>query len=267
MKEIFQIDCAESGTGIQPVLNIRTGQHHFSYAITDLDSGLLKMIKYFTSDEYIGSEDVNAVINLSPELSSSFYRVKICFDYPDNMPVTADGFQKDNAGLLKAFNGGYITISDEMTAGHLVNVYQVPADLYDLLLRKFPASVTFHGTTVDVRQIKSVSAHGLLQVDVRHHEFSVFAFRSGKLLFSQTFEYASPEDVIYYLLSICRQYSLSQNEVDLILSGLIEKESALYRDLYQYFINISFREPEWNVTGGEYPLHFFTALNDLAKCE
>lgn len=267
MKEIFQIETAESGTIIQPVLSIRTGQHHFSYAITDHVSKQLKKLRYYTDDEGISSDSVNSVINLSSELSSSFYQVKICYDYPDNLPVPAEGFQRENAGLLKSLNGGYITISEEMSVWQLVNVYHVPKDLHDLFLRKFPASVIFHGTTVDLSHVKSASLQGLLQVDVRHHEFSVLAVRSGKLLFSQTFEYASPEDVIYYLLSICRQHSLLQNEVELILSGLIEKESALYRDLYQYFIHVSFRESEWNVTNEEFPSHFFTALNDLSKCE
>jgi hypothetical protein len=50
------------------------------------------------------------------------------------------------------------------------------------------------------------------------------------------------------------------------LSGLIDKQSALYKELYQYFINIEFSEAGWNMAGTEYPAHFFTSLNDLAQC-
>ena len=96
--------------------------------------------------------------------------------------------------------------------------------------------------------------------------YNVYAARQDILLLSQYYPYSTPGDVVYYLLKICHQFSLPQQEVQLQLSGLIEKQSALYKELYQYFIKIDFRDASWNIPDSEYPNHFFTSLNDLAQC-
>jgi Protein of unknown function (DUF3822) len=84
-------------------------------------------------------------------------------------------------------------------------------------------------------------------------------------LLAQTYSYTAPEDIVYYLLRIVQQFALSAEEVTVILSGLIDKESALYKELYQYFLQIELRSVSWNT--GDYPAHFFSSLNDLARCE
>jgi hypothetical protein len=94
--------------------------------------------------------------------------------------------------------------------------------------------------------------------------------KEGKLHIAQTLYYSSPEDILYYLLKTCNQFSLSRDGIQLFISGLIEKESQLFRELYLNFLNITFREPTWKIPAygeKEYPTHFFTALNDLARCE
>ncbi|MBL0129692.1 MAG: hypothetical protein IPP43_00005, partial [Chitinophagaceae bacterium] len=45
----------------------------------------------------------------------------------------------------------------------------------------------------------------------------------------------------------------------------IDKQSSLYKELYQYFIGVEFSDASWN-SMREFPDHFFTSLNDLAKC-
>ena len=57
---------------------------------------------------------------------------------------------------------------------------------------------------------------------------------------------------------------MSQYEVQLSISGLVDKDSALYKELYSYFINIEFRNANW--THADHPNHFFTHLNDIVKC-
>jgi len=69
---------------------------------------------------------------------------------------------------------------------------------------------------------------------------------------------------LYYLVKISNQFSLSRQELLLQLSGLIDQDSALFTELSQYFLQLEFRPGLWQDTG--YPDHFFTSLNDLARC-
>ena len=119
--------------------------------------------------------------------------------------------------------------------------------------------------SLGIKNIDSADA-GSLTVDFQKDNFTVIAAKGIHFLLAQTFEYVTPADVLYYLLKICQQFSLSQQELQLQLSGLIDKQSSMYNELYQYFINIEFRDANWKMIN-DYPAHFFTSLNDLARCE
>jgi hypothetical protein len=71
-------------------------------------------------------------------------------------------------------------------------------------------------------------------------------------------------DVVYYLLNICQKFGLSQEATHLSLSGLIDKDSALFKDIYQYFSDISFNEGV--SLNDDYPAHYFTSIYQLAAC-
>jgi len=106
-------------------------------------------------------------------------------------------------------------------------------------------------------------------IDFSTDEFSFIIINESKLQIAQTLSYSSPEDILYYLLKACNEFSLSRGEIQLYVSGLIEKDSQLFKELYQYFLNTKFRESTWKTHGAEengYPAHFFTSLNDVARC-
>ena len=77
-------------------------------------------------------------------------------------------------------------------------------------------------------------------VDFKSDSFSVVLVRDNSLLTAQIFFYTKAEDVLYYLLNICKQFSITQNEVNILLSGLIDRNSTVFKELYQYFLNIDF---------------------------
>jgi hypothetical protein len=83
----------------------------------------------------------------------------------------------------------------------------------------------------------------------------------------QTYTYASPMDVVYFLLKICTEFQLPQEETQIIISGLIEEESALYKELHHYFLHMHFAiSTTLSLPDHEYPNHFFTSLHNLAAC-
>src|SRR5678816_4790472 len=83
-------------------------------------------------------------------------------------------------------------------------------------------------------------ANGKLIIDFKTDSFSVVVLKHNSILLAQIFAYSKPADILYWLLKICKEFSLPQNEVTLLISGLIDKRSAMYRDLDQYFLNIEF---------------------------
>ena len=85
----------------------------------------------------------------------------------------------------------------------------------------------------------------------------------------QTFLYQVPEDVVYFLLNICRQFELSPEEAALIISGYVEDDSALFTEVRKYFLHCIMDEPPQTFTGSVFnpmPAHFFSWLLKMALC-
>jgi hypothetical protein len=248
---------------------MRLGEQHLSCVVTDKASGQLNELSYWTTGE-MNAGDLAELLEQQKEFTGPFYQVNICYDYPGSMMVPSAGFRQEDAGLLNSTLPGAgdtsLSITEWLAEWQLYNVYTAPGEIHALLMKKFPAARFWHQSTVGLKSIRAAAAEGCLQADFRHHDFSLIAVRSGKLLLARSFGYSTPEDVLYYLLKTCRQFSLSQNEVSLELSGLVDKQSALYKELYQYFSQIRLRENDWKMNDGEFPAHFFTSLKDLSVC-
>ena len=267
MKQLFHIEFEAAGDK-QQVLSLRIGKQHFGFAIANKSGDELYQLAYCSLEEW-NEKCWQDIIDSSPVLSNSFYEVLVAFDFSESLLIPSKELKTEEAGALLNISYGVnnqsTIISESITGWQLYNIYAVPAEIKDWISRKFPTARFWHQYSLDVRNSIGVTEEGRLQVDFRKNEFVVIATNRNNVLLTQTFEYTTPEDVLFYLLKTCKQFSLSRETVELQLSGLVDKQSSLYKELYQYFINIDFRNAQWN-TELEYPAHFFTSLNDLAKC-
>jgi hypothetical protein len=269
LKRLFYINNAKEV--IQPVLSVNVGERYASFAITDNTGTELSFLVYYTADE-INGESLPDIFSGHPELNRSFYEVKISYGYSGNVLVPSEMYNTDaTKTMLKVMHGtdGHNpVISEAVNEWQLYNVFAIPADVQQWISRKFPAGNYRHHFTLGLKTMPAGPADRLL-INVHTDEFSFIAIKDNKLLIAQSHLYSSPEDICYFLLKTCHQYSLSQEQVQLSVSGLIDKESQLYREMYQFFVHVEFRSPAWNIptTGeNEYQPHFFTTLNDLARC-
>ena len=272
MKQLFHIKRG-SAENVQLVLSLRLGEKHGSFAITNKTGDELYELAYCVVDDPVVSGwNENSLADLFtayPILGSSFQQVLIAYDGSQSI-FTPSAFYKEEESLsLLATSYGVLSgyhINHELIAEwQLYNTYAVPDEVYKWVHQKFPAATTCHQYSLAVKKMNAAGSAGHLLVDFRKDDFTIILAKDSKLMLAQCFPYTTPGDIVYYLLKTCHQFNLSQVEVNLHLSGLIDKQSALYKELYQYFIHTEFREAAWN-TGSEYPAHFFTSLNDLALC-
>ena len=92
---------------------------------------------------------------------------------------------------------------------------------------------------------------------------------NGELQILQSYRYKTPEDVVFHILNVCENFEVK--DVGLQLFGMIEKDSALFRELHKYFLNIHFGVLPGNCNYAEgikeFPAHYFSHLFSLAPCE
>jgi hypothetical protein len=162
------------------------------------------------------------------------------------------------------------TISESVSEWQLYNAYNVPVSLHELLSRSFATGNFWHVYSVILKNRIDQHEGGKLVIDFKTDSFSVVVIKHQSILLAQIFSYSKPADMLYWLLKICKEFSLSRNEVMLSISGLIDQRSAMYKDLGQYFLNIEFASMANGVKLShpfqEYPIHFFSSLYKLAAC-
>jgi hypothetical protein len=164
----------------------------------------------------------------------------------------------------------YTTVVSENVPGwNLYNVYRLPSNLHSAISWKFLSAKSWSIYSVVLKSHSSENDEVMI-IDFKTDEFSLVILKNNKLLLAKTFSYTSPQDVLYYLLKCCQQLNLSQQTVRVSLAGLIEKDSAVYRELYKYFINLEFESLSAGVKLAEslsvHPEHYFSSISKLAAC-
>lgn len=267
LKELFHIT-HERGEQGKEKLSLRFGDRHCSYAITDLSGNELYELAY-CSVPLLSENELSAFRSAFPRTAEPYHEVQIIYDNAKAVLMPSWCYHIEHSKvLLKAMHGdvyGSHIISEAIPVWQLYNIYCMPLDVQDWINQQYPVSSFRHQYSLTLKNIPA-TVGGCIFVDFRPEEFTVMVAQGSRLLVGQTYDYSAPEDVIYRLLKICRTFSLIQEEVLLRVSGLVEQQSALYRDLYQYFIHIQFREATWKDSAKIFPPQFFTSLNDLAVC-
>jgi hypothetical protein len=156
-------------------------------------------------------------------------------------------------------------LHDRIPEWQIVNTYTFPAALYQLV--NGANTKYIHTYTPLLKVYNGIDAQNQVSIDISPQQFRVLVKKEGQLLLAQTYSYAVPLDVIYYLLSIYQQFHLPKDETYLLLSGLVEEDSALYKELNNYFLNLHFNSAQ-SVTfdGGNLPPHYFTSILNTAAC-
>ena len=153
----------------------------------------------------------------------------------------------------------------------MINVYRIEEELMNVLADNLP-NITYKHTWSNI--IKNILSDTFsLPVHFIYIQFYntfiiVTVIKNGKLQIIQSFIYESPEDVLYYLLNISERFELNNNQLTLQISGLIDLNFTMYRELITYFRHVEVSNTNQTkavVDIKEFPLHYFTPFFNLAQ--
>lgn len=153
------------------------------------------------------------------------------------------------------------------------NVYRIPVKLHYLMQEKFPNARFWHFYSLQLKCYKMFTAKeepSFMKIFFYPDQMQVMICKSGQLQLIQHFPYQDSKDVLFNLLNCCYQLGMNREVMILELAGMIEKRSALYEALEQYFLNIRFdtMEDSIRITDElmQYPNHFFSSLLKMTIC-
>jgi hypothetical protein len=269
VKRLFTIHSKGEQQNNGRVLLCELSHYHFCLAVAEPVSKRLVQLSYYEPDGLLKPDDIKDVLEKEAIATNDFKKVVISSAFPEAVVVPRQFFEKENAQvLLQSVYGSvqqpiFYDVLDELNS---TLVYAVPP----VVAKEFNIFETVQAVHFFTAQIKNANRHAAdskMLVHFTGKEFRVVVIKGNQVLLAQTYPFLTPLDVVYYLLIISREHALSQSGTALVLSGLIDEGSALYKELYQYFSNIHFEKDGVQIADeGNYPNHFFSSIYNLAAC-
>ena len=218
------------------------------------------------------AEEINNCINSESMLRQSFNSCTICYNFKESMLVPQQYFdapaQSEILDLFFGNSNASIVYCDKLTEQKMLNVYRVEEIIALVLQEFYPGATHIHASSLQVNKLPEQS--NSLSCIVYHNGIKIILCKENKLQLVQYFSYNVALDVAYHLLNVCAQHNIPTDEVNILLSGMIDEQSNLYNEIYKYFLNIQFDKPTMEVALAdgilEYPAHFFSHLISLASC-
>lgn len=239
------------------------GQDYCTYGYWSKDSNSFAAIKYFSFQPFEDSVVVEDIVKDVKD--ESFNRVIFSSGYHTAL-LLPNRFKSKGEELLQAVynerNWSYL--QDAVPQWQLQVGYSLPAAVYRSLTNAFSSPRYMHAYTAAIKAGQMAANNMDLCFSPAH--FRILLKRGGSIQLAQTYSYGNPLDVIYILLKISYEFGLDQKEVDVTVSGLIDQSSALYKELYSYFLNLDFAHQSFALPGDEYPQHYFASLYNMAVC-
>ena len=207
----------------------------------------------------------------------SFKSVNCCVAHNKFSLIPSSLFDEEKKKILLEFNHE-VKEEEEIFSNTLhnlnaENLFAVSKKLVEKIRIQFPNAAFIHSSTSFI--------DGLLSQNKNNSGKKVFAnfysnflevviLEGRKLIFSNAFNYKSPEDIAYYILFVYEQLHLNPETIELVLSGGIEKTDKEHSLLYTYIRNIRFASlPDnfkYSYKFEEIPSHKFFSLFNQYLC-
>lgn len=214
-----------------------------------------------------------------PWLNLSYKPVNILFESTKSTLIPTplfDAKEEENYTKLNfTFSDDQIIRTDKLVNVDAYKLYTVPKHLIDLLNRLFPGHHLFSHAGILIESLlilnKNQPARKRCYVNVRNSYLDIIITEGRKLLYYNAFNYKTKEDFIYYLIFVLDQLKLNPEEIELVLSGYIDKNSKLFELVYKYVRNITFPPLtdsfNYSYIFNDIPTHHYFNLLNFYLCE
>jgi hypothetical protein len=268
LNKVFSVS-KEIPQSVSLTLSLQVGQQYLLYSLTDsVNKSLyeLQFYKFLGWNQLVTDELDNAISSFVSKIQFT----KLSFT--DDEFILTDVSQHNNELPEQIFNAQFPKRSNcQFLTDSILNwqIYQtVPVNtISHAWVNKFPNIRYFSPLKLSLSNLLSVGVEGKIKLEFGLSSFNLVLVKSNRLLLCQAFPYANAADVLYYLQSVVQEFGLNNSSVHVEIAGLVDANSPLYKELYQYYLQISFRESHWKDQQEEIPMHYFTTLNELSLCE
>ena len=174
---------------------------------------------HFTENADITTQ-MKGIFNDQPLLHKNYKKIFISYTGEESALLPEELYYPgENELLLKTLYGdineGAIA-TDLIADKKIYNVYRMPADIHKVIVDQFPLAAFSHHYSLLIKQ----GIQGdILKIIFYRSTFIAALIKAGKLQIIHLYPYKSGADVVYHLLNICHQFTIT--DVPLSIGGII----------------------------------------------
>ena len=156
---------------------------------------------------------------------------------------------KNSLNYLKyntSINIDDIAANDQLLNHEINNVYIPNTEINNFIFEKFKTFDFFHYSSLIIEKISNELAEKFSEkvfVNINDGFIDVLFFKDKKLMFYNSYDYNSDEDILFYLLFCFSELKLNPDEIHTVFSGSIDLDSKLYELIYTYVRNVELIDP------------------------
>ena len=211
------------------------------------------------------------LFNSKPHFQKEYKKSSIVYSLPESALIPFQLYKSDTCAqavdLLFGDNAAHTEyLTDIVTESGYYNCFRVRKDILDVVNTRFSNAQVWHQYSGLLGSHSS--AETKMYVIFYSYKMVVCVFKDSKCALMNTYPFQNAQDVAYYLLSVRKMLGL--NDILLEVAGFIEQKSALYQELYKYFVDITFqRFPalcDFSDEIKQFPEHYFSHLFRMDTC-
>ena len=181
-----------------------------------------------------------------PELKDTYDEIVVIHNNTLSTFVPTALFDENYLGSYLQYNTKVFEtdfFAYDTIANYEMNTVYIPyVNINNFFIDQFGSFDYKHANSILVTKILEASKNNDNKKMVVHFNtghFEIIVVQNQQLLLFNSFEYATPEDFLYYILFTAEQLSLNPENFPLEIMGNINEESPYYQLAYQYIRNIS----------------------------
>ncbi|WP_460218763.1 DUF3822 family protein [Psychroserpens sp. MEBiC05023] len=238
-------------------LSIQIRLSGLSFCILNRNTNTIELLKHVYLEKKATPfellNELKTVIESHPDFEYAFDSVTCIYQNELSCLVPRALFNENNLADYLKFNAKILKSDfisyDELSKSDAVNVYVPLVNINNYIFGRFGSFEYKHSSTVlldTLLQLGSKFSEDKLYINVNTSTFEMVYIKAQQLVFYNTFEHLTKEDLIYYVLFTMEQLKLDPEIIKTVLSGKIEKDDEYYNILYKYIRFVDFAHSNHN---------------------
>ncbi|WP_309642290.1 DUF3822 family protein [Flavobacterium sp.] len=189
---------------------------------------------------------VAEILNENPVFQESYDEVVVLHENNLATFVPAPLFDEEYLGSYMQYNTKVFETDffafDTLSTYSMHTVYVPDANINDVFTNHFGACHYKHVHTILVSRLLDLSKNvddKRMFVHMSQTHFEIIIVQNQHLLLFNSFDYKTPEDLIYYLLFTAEQLNMNPESFKLEFVGDIAEDDAYFKIAYKYIRNVS----------------------------